>query len=253
MKKEIQNINITIKFPYRVKIRRDANLIEDMFSDFYLQPTVMPIPDEIEPMIPRITLNSKNGHSIINFNQIGIDFMVNFDDQYRYDYDKCETYIRHRMTKLHEYLISIEMSEIYYIGITTQIRFVIEDSMNEIEELKQKYLSTQEVTNLYDYNEKITLLEGEEYFENITIGNFRDFNGNIINGHIPAIVSFEKAQVAQKGFFVVLDINNRYKYTMKGDTTPIDQLEVTFEHLYSKNRNWISDKMLTYLPDMKEE
>lgn len=253
MTKDIQNINITIKFPFREKTRRDSNLIEDMFSDFYLQPTVLPIPDEIEPMIPRITLNSKNGHSTISFNQVGIDFMVVFDDQYRYDYDKCEAYIQQRMRIIHDYLKRIMICEIYYIGIATQIRFVIEDSIDELEILKKKSFSTQKVSNLYDYNEKITLLEADEYFENITIGNFRDFSGNIINGHIPAIVSFEKAQVAQKGIFVVLDINNRYKYTMKGCTTPITQLESTFEYLFSNNRLWIGEKMMNYLPDMRGE
>lgn len=253
MKKEIQNINISIKFPYREKIRRDANLIEDMFSEFYLQPTVMPIPDEIEPMIPRISLNSKNGHSNISFSQIGIDFNVNFDERYRYDYNLCELYISERMNKLTEYLSEIKMSEIYYVGMMTQIRLIDDDSFDEIKEIKEKYLSNLDVDNLYDFNEKITLLEDDEFFENISIGNYRDFVGNIINGHIPAIVSFEKAQISQKGVFVVLDINNRYKYTMKGITTPIDIVTTTFERLYEKNRSWISSKMYKFLPEVKEE
>ena len=253
MLREIQSINVSLKFPYKEKIRRLSNDIEDLFSSLYNQPTVLPVPDEIEPMIPRITLNSKNGHSSINFSQVSIDFVVNFDDNYRYDYNMCEAYIKERMSLIHEFLKKSEIESIYYIGLTTQIRYVEESVQDEIALLKESYLTGFDTENLYDYNQKITLLDNDEYFNNITIGNYRDYAGEIINSHIAAIVSFEKAKVHQKGIFVILDINNRYKYTIKGQSTPTESLDSVFEKIYSDNREWINEKVYKYLPENVEK
>lgn len=248
MFREIQSINVSLKFPYKEKIRRLVNDVEDFFSNLYHKPTVLPVPDEIEPMIPRITLNSKNGHSTINIYQIGLDFVVNFDDQYRYDYNKCEKYIRERMILIHSFLKEVKIDTIYYMGLITQIRYLNKSSEDEIRFLKETYLKDFEIDNLYDYNQKITLLEKNEYYHNITIGNYRDYTGEIINGHIPAIVSFEKAKINQKGLFVVLDINNRYKYTNNGKSTSTESLDKVFEDIYSYNRDWIDSKIYKYIP-----
>jgi hypothetical protein len=248
MIREIQSINVSLKFPFKEKIRRLSNDVEDLFVGLYHQPTVLPVPDDIEPMIPRITLNSKNGHSTINFSQISIDFVVKFDDNYRYNYDKCEDYIQERMILVHKFLEKAGIDTIYYIGVTTQIRFIGDSPKNEVELLKNTYLKQFEIDNLYDYNQKITLLENDEYFYNVTIGNYRDYIGEIINGQIPAIVSFEKAKVNRKGIFVILDINNRFKYTNKGISTKTESLDKVFEKIYKDNREWISTKVYKYLP-----
>ena len=253
MLREIQSINVSLKFPYKEKIRRLANDVEDLFSNLYHQPTVLPVPDEIEPMIPRITLNSKKGHSTINISQIGIDFVVNFDDKYRYDYNKCENYIKERMVLVHKFLKTSKIDTIYYIGVTTQIRYLNDGSEDEIQLLKKTYLKDFDTDNLYDYNQKITLLENNEYYHNITIGNYRDYTGEIINGHIPAIVSFEKAKVHQKGIFVVLDINNRHKYINNGKSIATESLDKVFEDIYSYNRDWINSKVYKYIPIAKKE
>lgn len=253
MFREIQSINVSLKFPYKDRIKRLANEVEDIFSNLYLQPTVLPVPDEIEPMIPRITLNSKNGHSTISISQIGIDFVVNFDDEYRYDYNKCEEYIKERMNLVHMFLKNAEIGIIYYVGLTTQIRYLNESSEDEIQLLKETYLKNFDIDNLYDYNQKITLLEKDEYYHNITVGNYRDYTGEIINGHIPAIVSFEKAKVNQKGLFVILDINNRHKYANNGKSTSTKLLDKVFEELYSYNRDWIDSKVYKYTPIDKRE
>ena len=248
MKAAIQSINIGIKFPIHREVRRQANDIEDMFKEYYNQPTVISIPDEVEPLIPRISIISKYGHSQINFSQIGVDFNVNFDDEYKYDYTKCEKYIDFRLRLINEYLKKSNIDTLYYIGMNSGIRFASEDGFNEVDEIKSMYLKNMKIDNLYDYTEKITLLENEEYYHNISIGNYRDFTGNIINSSNPAIVCFEKAEVSQKGLLVNIDINNRYKYTMNGGTTRTDELNDVFDYLYEANREWVDNKIYEFLP-----
>lgn len=248
MIREIQNISVSIKFPYKERIRRLVNEVEDLFSNLYHQPTILPVPDEFDPMIPRITLYSKNGHSTINISQIGIDFIVNFDDQYRYDYDKCENYIQDRMRLVKSFLEKSEIATIYYIGVTTQLRYLNKGSEDEIQLLKETYLKNFDIGSLYDYSQKITLLENDEYYHNITVGNYRDYSGEIINEQIPAIVSFEKAKIQQKGIFVVLDINNRHKYLHRGKSTETQFLDKVFEDLFSYNREWLDSKVYKYIP-----
>lgn len=252
MKKEIQTINISIKFPKNEKVRRQANLIEDIFNKYYLQPTVVPIPDDIEPVFPRITLNSLNGHSQVSFSQISIDFNVNFSSNYKYDYNLCEKYIEERIKLIYDYLEQSDTDQIYYIGMTSQIKFISEYDYNEINEIQKYFLNNRGLPNLYDFNQKVTLLEDDKYFHNITIGNYRDYKGNVINGDIPAIVSFEQAQIFEKGILVTLDINNRYSYTIKGELTNVSLLKPTFEYLYAKNREWIDEKIFNFIPFNKE-
>lgn len=252
MVREIQSITMSLKFSYTERIRRLVDKAEDVFSDLYHQPTVFPVPDDIEPTIPRITLNSKNGHSTISISQIGIDFVVEFDDQYRNDYDTCEKYVKERMHLVHTFLKYSKIDPIHYVGLTTQIRYINEDSEDEIQLLKETYLEHFDTDDLYDYNQKITFLENNEYYHNITVGNYRDYTGEIINGHIPAIVSFEKAKIHRKGLFVVLDINNRHKYTNNGKSTSTESLDRVFENMYRYNREWIGTKLYKYIPVNKE-
>lgn len=253
MKAAIQSINIGIKFPINKEVRRQVNDIEDMFAGYYSQPNVVSIPDEIEPLIPRISITSKYGHSQINFSQIGVEFNVSFDDEYKYDYAKCEEYIDFRLKLVKEYLEKSRIETLYYIGMNTRIRFASEADFNEIDAIKSMYLRDVEVDNLYDYTEKITLLDNEEYYHNLSIGNYRDFIGNVINANNPAIVCFEKAEVSQKGLQVSIDINNRHKYTMNGRTIKTDELSSAFEYIYNANREWIDTKIYNFLPFTRKE
>lgn len=246
MKKEIKSINISIKHPKYEKVRRQANTIEDLFEEFYLQPTVLPIPDEIDPIFPRISINSKNGHSNINFSQIGVDFNVIYDDKYSFDYSLCEDYIKERMKLIQTYLNQSKIEQYYYVGIMCQVKFNYEGEFDEIHQIQDYYLKQFDVANLYDFNQKITLLEEDTYFHNITLSNYRDYTGDIINQDSPAILSFEKAKISENGIVVTIDINNRYQYTSKGILFETAKLDDSLNYLYSKNREWIDKRIYDY-------
>lgn len=67
--------NFSVVFKREPTIRRMANDFEDRLKGYYFQPQIVPVPDEIEPAMPRIIFGSEHGYSQIIFSQISVASM----------------------------------------------------------------------------------------------------------------------------------------------------------------------------------
>lgn len=244
MKRIIEGIQLSLKFPRNEKIRRMINEASDVFGELYNPPLALPIPDYIDPVFPRITLDAINGHSQIIFSQVSVDLNVNFDDEFSDDYTRCEIYIKDRITLLINFLNLSDIESICYMGITTKLKYQIEDEADSLVLLKKAVSSNlNDFENLYDYNQKVTILEEEEYFHNITVGKYDDFIGDIANEEIQPLKSFSNAKIVSKGISVVLDINDRYGYLFKGIIYDLEKATKKFEYILNSNQKWIDERI----------
>ena len=57
----------SLKYEPHMKIRRNANQIEDLLKEHYGVPQVMPIPDDFAAEAPRVVFTSHKAHSQISF------------------------------------------------------------------------------------------------------------------------------------------------------------------------------------------
>jgi hypothetical protein len=212
--------SFSIKHKRNLSIRREANNIEDIFKDKYLPPNVFSIPEEIEPGMPRVTIESKNGHSQILFSQTSIDFNAIYTDEYISDYGKCMNYFRDRIKMITNAISKMKVEDIYYVGMINNINFETAESEEKIiEHLVSKFGGgVNKNRNYYDFSQKVAHIDEDKYFINLSFGNYRTYdmqkNGNII----PEIARFDDSLLVAKGISVNIDINNRFEFNVKGMT-----------------------------------
>ena len=68
---------------------------------------VMPIPDDFAAEAPRVVFTSHKAHSQISFSQISVDLTVNFDGEYRNNFELTKSYIQKRVYLLKQVLNDI--------------------------------------------------------------------------------------------------------------------------------------------------
>lgn len=241
--KRIVQSNFSIKFPRQILIRRSINDIEDIFQDKYLRPTLISIPDEVEPALPRISMQAINGHSTISFSQISVDFIVNYDENFNSNYDLCEEYLNSRLLLILNSLEKLSIDQVLYLGISTRFESHYNSDKEIINNLTNKLLKLNYEDQVYDLSHKVTFIEDDTYFTNLEIGNYRTYNLNTLGVPIMEFVSFEKLKLEKQGLFVNLDINSRYHYNITGKYTTIDDSLKKFEAIMKKTKVWFNSKI----------
>jgi hypothetical protein len=95
----IQN-SFSIFFPRQEMIRRRVNEFEDTLTGRYSQPQVLPIPDELDPEVPRILFDSKHGFSQIVISQINMSLNVSYSSDWQSDIGRGRNYLTERVPTL---------------------------------------------------------------------------------------------------------------------------------------------------------
>lgn len=213
----------SLKYEPQIRIRRSANLIEDCLQDYYNAPQVLPVPDDIAPEAPRIVLASKNGHSSINFSQLSVDFISNFDGEYLENYEKTKTYIKERIEWLKQLLNQIGITDYYFWGITYNIHLDIGDS-NPLDYIR-KLLgdSVLATAKLYEVMQRITSVEADRYFVNRQISTFKEYQSKGITN--PTLLDFSNSKLISEGVNLSLDVNNRYAFLRSGKVSVMDNFD----------------------------
>lgn len=220
----------SLKYEPQLKIRRSANLIEDLLHEYYGVPQVIPIPDDIAAEAPRIVLTSHTGHSQINFSQISVDFTVRFDSDYIGNYESTKSYIQERIQLLKHVLSNIGINEYYFFGLTYNIHLDIgEDApLEHIRNLLGGNLL--EKVNLYEVMQRVASLEENKFFVNQQISTFKEYQSNGMN--IPNLIDFSNSKLIEEGVSVSLDVNNRYSFLHKGVNTKMEEFDSDLSKIF---------------------
>lgn len=229
----------SLKYEPQIRIRRNANLIEDCLQDYYNAPQVLPIPDDIAPEAPRIVLASKNGHSNINFSQLSVDFISNFDGEYLKSYEKTKEYIYERIVWLKQLLSQIGIKEYYFFGITYNIHLDIGNSnpLDYIKELLGESVSAN--AKLYEVMQRVASVDSDRYFVNRQISTFKEYQSKGIVS--PNLLDFSNSKLISEGVNLSLDVNNRYAFLGSGKTAVMDSFEDELSSIFKLVEKNISD------------
>ncbi len=220
----------SLKYEPQIRIRRSANDIEDFLQQHYGTPQTMPLPDEFAPEAPRIILYSKNGHSQISFSQISVDFIVNFDNDFLYDFKKTQEYIRERITLIIELLKKININEYLFCGITYNARLDI-GLHTPIEYIRGFLGGDIPQDGLYEASQNIACVEDDKFFINQQIGTYKEFHGR--PGVVPNLFEIDNGTVVSEGVSLVLDINNRYQYVYKNKKNCINDCSKDIDAIFT--------------------
>lgn len=219
----------SLKFEPQVKIRRSVNIIEDKLQTYYGVPQVVPIPDEIAAEAPRIILTSHNGHSQISFSQISADLHVNFDGEFWEKYESTKAYIYERVQLLKKVLEEIGINEYNYFGITYIMQIDI-GKLTPIDYVKNKMQGIFDLSdNLYEFNQRMALVEEEHFFVNRQLSTFKQFQSV---SNIPNLLDFKNSKIIAEGVSLSLDVNNRFSY-MKNGNAPMSKFDLELDKIFA--------------------
>lgn len=220
----------SLKFEPQIRIRRSANEIEDFLQQYYGTPQTMPIPDEFAAEAPRIILNSKKGHSQISFSQISIDFNVNFDGEYTTNFKLTKDYILARLNILEALLKKININSFYFAGVTYNAHLDTNDKSIDsyLRDILGENMS--ETDTIYEASQRIAFVEKNKFFVNQQIGTYKEYEGR--GNSIPNLMNFSNSKLVAKGINLSLDVNNRYRYLIDGDSIMIEEFGTVIEDIY---------------------
>jgi hypothetical protein len=211
--------SFSIAFPRYPNIRRRANDFEDFlkkrFQGHYGQPQVIPVPDELDPEVPRLIFGSRHGFSQIIVSQIGMTLNATYSPDWQIEIAKGREYLKSRGKALFELLSMLENIPAYFSGLTTRVRLATESNENGLlRQMRNRLDISLPGEDIHEINVKITTVEEDKFFNNITIQNFRTWKNIQSPDSIPRL---SRKNSSERGLEIIVDFNDRYAFNERPD------------------------------------
>ena len=242
----IINSNFSVVHTIEKELYRKNIEIRDAFKDKYSFFNATALPDEVEPMIPRVVMQSNNGHSQITFALNNINLATQYSDSFQFDYVKCSEYMLQRTNKIFEVVDKIGLDKMLYISLKTRV--VLPLSSNPTYYLLEKFNDIQLVGNeLTDIQQRFSFNKDNKYFININLGNYSQFDAKIESNPGELLLqNFRNSKIIEQGVIVDFEINNRYKYNFIGDIS-IDDMIRDKQYIYKYTDDFINNNLIDLL------
>ena len=202
----IKQTNLNIVYPKINDYRKKFVLGEEILKDYFLEATILPVPEQVQEDVPRIMVQSQNGHSVLSIALNVTSFGTNYDEEYSLDWKQCSKYLKERSYSVYGIVDILTNNNNIFVGLIANVE--IDDFAEDgIDVIKKSLLVSgdEKFGEIYDLGMKLTYVYEERYYVNITIENIREFD-------------IEQSD-AGKSYFgeekrhsigVTIDINDRY-------------------------------------------
>lgn len=214
----IQN-SLSLIFPRREHIRRQANAFEDRLHGKYVQPHIFPMPDNFEPGAPRILFTSQHGCSQIIISQVSISLTVSYTPDWQLDISKGQVYLLERVPILFDLLHTLDTAEHatssesvrpFYCGLTTLAHLPsMHDQNTVLEYVHALFLKDQFDQTTHDLEIKTTRVIDEHFFSNITVANYRSWKEDQAQEEPRRL---PRQNTSEGGIQVIGDFNDRSSF-----------------------------------------
>jgi hypothetical protein len=209
----IQN-SFSITFQRDSQVRRKANKFEDLlhegFEGHYGQPQVIPIPDDLDPEVPRMIFSSRHGFSQIIVSQISMTLNVTYSPDWQMDIAKGKSYLKKRSQALFSLLEALGDIPAFFSGLNTRVRLHTARSETDfLKHFRDRIGISYCADPLHDVLYRETTVHREKFFSNISIQNFRSWS---FNQPIQGVPRYSKKAAADRGVEIIGDFNDRYAY-----------------------------------------
>ena len=213
-KKIYQYNRFSISFTRNEHIRRKSNDIEDKLKESYPSIHQLPIPDELDSMLPRLILDSRHGFSQIVISQSNIALNINYSEDWQDNIDKCRVYLLEKIKLLFD-LVGDVIGEKrpYYCGLVSQIHILPNVSdreiLNIITDKIETKLNFSNSSKLTEVDHKFVNLVSEKFYSGLQVKNFKSWNIESVSLDIPRLKEDESFL---EGILIIGDFNDRYKF-----------------------------------------
>ncbi len=209
--------SFSIVFPRQQQIRRLANEFEDRLQGRYFQPQIISVPDDLDPEVPRMVFGSEHGFSQIVVSQISIAFNVSYSPDWQLEIAKGKRYLIERVPLLFELLDVLDGVKPYFCGLSTQVNLPSEaEDETIVRQLSEALLQDQDLGSVHDIQVKTTAVISEQFFNNITLQNYRVWGTNASQQGMPR---YSQSDVLERGVQITGDFNDRYAFNEREQYT----------------------------------
>lgn len=214
----IQN-SFSVTMDRQLDIRRRANDFEDLLKEktegHYGQPQVVPVPDELDPEVPRLIFGSRHGFSQILISQISITLSVNYSPEWQLDISKGQEYLLDRTKAIFSLLELLNDVPLFFSGLTTRVRIASTEADSAIiARVKQLYGISSQSSNIHDLMLKVTNVLKDRFFSNITVQNYRVWK---LISQQQGVLRLPLKKVTEQGMEIINDFNDRYAFNENDD------------------------------------
>lgn len=232
----LTNNSLVLTFEVRPDLRKLATQIEDLVctkENSFTQPTLIPVPDEIEPSMPRIIFNTKHSFSQLVLSQNNITLNMMYSSDFQSDTQKCEDYINRHAPLLYKVVEKIIKRPVRFTGLASVMNVHAKTTdENIIKRISELY--NVKADGVFDLDLKFTYVIDNKYFQNLKVQNYRGYDSNFHNNQNLVPMPTKGAKV--RGIQVALDFNDRYSFNetkkYQGDWPKCSSLIVrSFNHL----------------------
>ena len=131
---KIIQTSLNIVFPPIKAFRKNYINSEEKLIGSFLQPTLLSVPDNAAPEIPRLITHTKGGHSTLNMGLSVLSFVTNYDKEYVSDWNKCQKYIENHTEGIDVFLRELTNKRLF-VGLITQLE--LDESDDGTKKLKK--------------------------------------------------------------------------------------------------------------------
>lgn len=204
--------SFSILFPRQKEIRRRANDFEDRLKQQYFQPQIIPVPDDLDPEVPRIIFGSEHGFSQIIISQISIVLHASYSPDWQVDISKGKKYLLDRIPMMFDLLTLLNEMKSYFCGLTTRVNLVSRQSdANILDRLASIFLKEKE-NDINEFQMKTTRVIGNRFYSNVTVQNYHLWK---LEELLQGVVRLPQKEASEWGIRIIGDFNDRFSFNEK--------------------------------------
>lgn len=225
----------------KIYVDKFNEILKEHFFDF----SIIGVPANITPVIPRLTAVSSSNHSRIEISLINAKLTTNFDDNYSENFSMCLDYLKERTFKLFEALRSCNIN-IIYSAIFINLE---EKEDNAVKKIKEQFLKVEDLERIDEIGVRFSQIKSNKFYQNISFSNskqvkvekiFEDDQGNII---LP-LISLNDASEVENYLSVSLETNDKFSFNLDSNYNTNKQelqelFELTTERLQEEMKRFI--------------
>lgn len=232
----IKQTNLNLVYPRIEEYRKKFVNSEELLNEYFMPPTILPIPQEVQDEVPRIIVPTKNGHSMMNISLSVASFTTNYDGEFPNRWESCKDYLEKRVSCVYKLISDMTGDNSIFVGLITNVEIDDIDD-NGLEILKKSLFKDKanKMGDLYDLSCKLTYVYQDRYFINIILENLREFSAEHGTGGRPYITGEKKHTIA-----VSIDVNDRYAANYQQD---YKSQKEAFDEILSITSNIINSKL----------
>lgn len=228
----------SVKFEPIKEIRDRVHDIENVIKDAYLPMSLLPVPEDVFYDVPRMVAESKFKHSRLSVTQLSVDIVMNFDNEFSFDYEKIEKYIKERALLAKKVLETLNVKEYLYFGVINNIE--LDTNGKTSVNFMREFVSNKCDPDAREITLRTVVLKEDKYFISKQYTTFERYDMNFPS---PALICFDKNKKKGNGVALSLDVNNRYGFSYCNGRNSIYSYEEELEKILNIGKKEINKEV----------